>query len=73
MKGTGNSRHFCRIWAGDMYRYYFMAKNNIRKQKGDMITFFFSILILLIIGVLEGAGLIVLLVFLTIGAIRSIH
>ncbi|MCR5301845.1 MAG: hypothetical protein K6E49_05345 [Lachnospiraceae bacterium] len=23
-----------------MYRYYFMAKNNIRKQKGDMLTFF---------------------------------
>ena len=23
-----------------MYRYFFMAKNNIRKQKGDMITFF---------------------------------
>ena len=23
-----------------MYRYYFMAKNNIRKQKSDMITFF---------------------------------
>ncbi len=23
-----------------MYRYYFMAKNNIKKQKGDMITFF---------------------------------
>ncbi len=23
-----------------MYRYFFMAKNNIKKQKGDMITFF---------------------------------
>ena len=23
-----------------MYRYFFMAKNNIRKQKGDMVTFF---------------------------------
>ena len=23
-----------------MYRYYFMAKSNIKKQKGDMITFF---------------------------------
>lgn len=23
-----------------MYRYYFMAKNNIRKQKSDMLTFF---------------------------------
>ena len=23
-----------------MYRYYFMAKNNIKKQKGDMFTFF---------------------------------
>ena len=34
-----------------------------------MITFFFGILILLIIGVLEGAGLIALLVFLAIGAI----
>ena len=28
-----------------MYRYYFMAKNNIRKQKGDMITFFVLTLI----------------------------
>ena len=23
-----------------MYRYYFLAKNNIKKQKGDMVTFF---------------------------------
>ncbi|MCR5831890.1 MAG: ABC transporter permease [Lachnospiraceae bacterium] len=23
-----------------MYRYFFMAKNNIKKQKGDMVTFF---------------------------------
>ena len=28
-----------------MYRYYFMAKNNIRKQKGDMMTFFILTLI----------------------------
>ncbi|MBR4573302.1 MAG: ABC transporter permease [Lachnospiraceae bacterium] len=28
-----------------MYRYYFMAKNNIRKQKGDMITFFILTLV----------------------------
>ncbi len=28
-----------------MYRYYFMAKNNIRKQKGDMLTFFILTLI----------------------------
>lgn len=28
-----------------MYRYYFLAKNNIRKQKGDMITFFILTLI----------------------------
>ena len=23
-----------------MYRYFFIAKNNMKKQKGDMITFF---------------------------------
>ena len=28
-----------------MYRYFFMAKNNIKKQKGDMITFFVLTLI----------------------------
>ena len=28
-----------------MYRYFFMAKNNIRKQKGDMMTFFILTLI----------------------------
>ena len=28
-----------------MYRYYFMAKNNIKKQKGDMITFFILTLV----------------------------
>ena len=28
-----------------MYRYFFLAKNNIRKQKGDMITFFILTLI----------------------------
>ncbi len=28
-----------------MYRYFFMAKNNIRKQKGDMATFFILTLI----------------------------
>lgn len=28
-----------------MYRYYFMAKNNIRKQKSDMLTFFILTLI----------------------------
>ena len=28
-----------------MYRYFFMAKNNIRKQKGDMVTFFILTLI----------------------------
>jgi len=28
-----------------MYRYFFMAKNNIKKQKGDMITFFILTLI----------------------------
>ena len=28
-----------------MYRYFFIAKNNIRKQKSDMITFFLMIMI----------------------------
>ena len=28
-----------------MYRYFFMAKNNIKKQKGDMITFFILTLV----------------------------
>ena len=28
-----------------MYRYFFMAKNNIKKQKGDMLTFFILTLI----------------------------
>ena len=28
-----------------MYRYFFMAKNNIRKQKGDMVTFFILTLV----------------------------
>ncbi len=28
-----------------MYRYFFMAKNNIKKQKGDMFTFFILTLI----------------------------
>ncbi|MCR4649188.1 MAG: ABC transporter permease, partial [Lachnospiraceae bacterium] len=29
-----------RIWGGKMYRYFFIAKNNMKKQKADMITFF---------------------------------
>ncbi len=28
-----------------MYRYFFLAKNNIKKQKGDMITFFLMTLV----------------------------
>ena len=28
-----------------MYRYFFMVKNNIKKQKGDMFTFFILTLI----------------------------
>lgn len=44
-----------------MYRYLFIAKNNMRKQKGDMITFFFltaiaSLLIFISLSFLAGTG-----------------
>ena len=44
-----------------MYRYFFIAKNNMRKQKGDMITFFFltaiaSLLIFISLTFLTGTG-----------------
>lgn len=44
-----------------MYRYFFIAKNNMRKQKGDMITFFFltaiaSLLIFISLSFLAGTG-----------------
>ena len=47
-----------------MYRYLFMAKNNIRKQKGDMITFFVltciaSMLIFISTSFLIGTGKVV--------------
>ena len=37
---TTNSKYSFRIWGGKMFRYFFIAKNNMKKQKGDMITFF---------------------------------
>ncbi len=40
-----SSNRSFRIWGGRMYRYFFMAKNNIKKQKGDMRTFFILTLI----------------------------
>ena len=47
-----------------MYRYFFLAKNNIRKQKGDMITFFIltlfaSALIFISLSFLVGTGKVV--------------
>ena len=39
------SRNSFMVWGGKMYRYFFIAKNNIRKQKSDMITFFILTLI----------------------------
>ena len=47
-----------------MYRYFFMAKNNIKKQKGDMMTFFIltflaSALIFISASFLVGTGAVV--------------
>ena len=61
-------RHFCRIWDGRkdtvVYRYFFIAKNNIKKQKSDMITFFIlaaiaSLFIFISLSFMTGAGKVV--------------
>ena len=57
-----------RIWDGRkdivVYRYFFIAKNNIKKQKSDMITFFIlaaiaSLFIFISLSFMTGAGKVV--------------